>query len=118
MWERNLGAEFGPYDISHGHGSSPVIYKDTLILLSYHPSASYLLALDSGTGETRWKLDREGRTISYSTPKVIETADRAEVVVNSNHGMSGHDASTGRAAYGITKKPIGSRFPPRSFMRA
>ena len=57
VWERNLGAEFGPYDISHGHGSSPVIYKDTLILLSYHPSASYLLALDSGTGKTRWKLD-------------------------------------------------------------
>ena len=108
VWERNLGAEFGPYDISHGHGSSPVIYKDTLILLSYHPSASYLLALDSGTGKTRWKLDREERTISYSTPKVIETADRAEVVVNSNYGVSGHDGSTGELLWHFKET---NRFP-------
>lgn len=108
LWKRNLGMEYGPFDISHGHGSSPIVYKDTLILLCYHPSASYLLALDSRTGSVRWKLDRERGFISWSTPMVIETSGPAELVVNSNHGMSGHNASTGELLWHIEGS---NRFP-------
>ena len=108
LWQRNLGMEYGPFDISHGHGSSPIVYKDTLILLCYHPSASYLLALDSRTGSVRWKADRERGFISWSTPMVIETSGPAELVVNSNHGMSGHNASTGELLWHIEES---NRFP-------
>ncbi len=58
VWERNLGREYSPFDIMWGHGSSPVIYEDLLILLCDHAPASYLLALDKRTGEERWKVDR------------------------------------------------------------
>ena len=108
VWERNLGKEFGALDINHGHGSSPAIYKDSLVLLSYHPSASYLMAVDARTGKTRWKVDREEGTLSYSTPRVIETASGAEIVVNSSLGLSGHDASNGALLWHIEEA---NRFP-------
>ena len=39
---------------------------------------------------------------------MIETADRAEVVVNSNHGVSGHDGSTGELLWHFKET---NRFP-------
>jgi outer membrane protein assembly factor BamB len=107
-WERNLGEEYGPYDINHGHGSSPVLHQGSLILLSYHPSASYLLALDSSTGETKWKADREEGTVSYSTPRVIDTTNPPEIIVNSSLGLSGHDVRTGELLWQFDET---NRFP-------
>ena len=95
VWKRNLGAEYGPFDIEWGHGSSPVLHKDTLILACFQPSASYLLGLDSSTGKVRWKVNLARGSVSYSTPLVIETAGAAELVVNSSEGISGHNVSTG-----------------------
>jgi outer membrane protein assembly factor BamB len=55
VWEKHLGEDYSPFDINWGHGSSPVLYKDLVILLCDHESASYLLALDARTGTLRWK---------------------------------------------------------------
>ena len=70
-WQRNLGSEISPYDITWGHSSSPAVYEDLLILLSDHSTASYLLALDKRTGKERWKADRGKGRSSYSTPVVV-----------------------------------------------
>ena len=53
-------------------GSSPVLYRDSLILLCDHASASYLLALDKRTGKERWRADRGKGRSSYSTPLIVE----------------------------------------------
>jgi outer membrane protein assembly factor BamB len=108
VWKRHLGAEYAPFDISWGHSSSPVLYKDAVILVCYHPSASYLLALDARTGKDRWKVDRGSKVLSYSTPLVVETPQGAELIVNSSLGMSGHDAATGALLWHIEES---SRFP-------
>src|SRR6476620_7855932 len=36
VWKKHLGADYGPFEINWGHGSSPVVYKDRIILLCYH----------------------------------------------------------------------------------
>ncbi len=108
VWKRNLGAEYAPFDIQWGTGSSAMLYRDTLILLCYHSQASYMLALDSGNGNVRWKADRDDGAISYSTPLAVEISGAAELVVNSTEGISGYDASTGELLWQI-KEP--NRFP-------
>ena len=30
VWKKHLGAEYGPFEINWGHGSSPVVHRDTL----------------------------------------------------------------------------------------
>src|ERR671919_1715198 len=86
-WKKHLGAEYGAFEINWGHGSSPVVYKDQVILLCYHEPRSYLLALDSRTGAVRWKADAPAGVTSYSTPLVVETAGKPEIVVNSSVGV-------------------------------
>ncbi len=95
-WQRHLGKEIAPFDIQWGHSSSPVIYRDLLILLCDHPSASYVLAVDKRTGKDRWKADRGKGRSSYSTPLVVETTAGAEIIVNSTERIDAYDAATGR----------------------
>jgi outer membrane protein assembly factor BamB len=109
VWKTNLGATYGPFEINWGHGSSPTVHGDTLVLVCYHESQSYLLALDARTGAVRWKSDVERGTISYSTPLVIDlAAGKAEIVVNSSAGVSGHDFATGARLWHIEES---NRFP-------
>jgi outer membrane protein assembly factor BamB len=95
VWAKHLGEEYAPFDINWGHGSSPVLYKDMVILLCDHESASYLLALDARTGALRWKADRGKGRASYSTPLVVPGPDGDELLVNSSERIDGYGAATG-----------------------
>jgi len=94
-WQRHLGKDYAPFDVQWGHGSSPVVYNDTLILLCDHPSSSYLLALDARTGTERWKADRGKGRSSYSTPLIVPGKSSDEVIVNSSERLDAYDARTG-----------------------
>jgi outer membrane protein assembly factor BamB len=94
-WQRHLGKEYAPFDVQWGHGSSPVIYNDTVILLCDHPSSSYLLALDARTGKERWKADRGKGRSSYSTPLIVPGKTGDEVIVNSSERLDAYDPRTG-----------------------
>jgi outer membrane protein assembly factor BamB len=107
-WQRNLVTEYGKFDVQWGHGSSPIVYKDTVILLSYHPASSYLLALDSRTGSDRWKMDGRKGAFSYSTPFVIEAPSGPELIVNWSEGLSAHHPSNGQQLWHIAET---NRFP-------
>jgi outer membrane protein assembly factor BamB len=107
VWKRNLAVEVGPFDIQWGHGSSPALYKDMLILLSYQASNGVLAALDSATGNVRWKTPAPKGVVSYSTPCVVETVGTAEIVVNSSEGLAGHSVINGERLWFI---PESNRF--------
>lgn len=108
VWQKNLGAEYGRFDINWGHGSSPVVHGGTLFLLCFHEPSSYLLALDARSGALKWKADAPRGTTSYSTPLVVELGGSTEVVVNASTGMSAYDAATGARLWHIDET---NRFP-------
>jgi outer membrane protein assembly factor BamB len=99
VWTRQLGRDFSPFDIQWGNGSSPLLHRGSLILVCYHQSASYVIALDSRTGKQLWKTDRPKGLLSYSTPIVAATPTGDEVIVNSTAGIEGFDAATGAALW-------------------
>ena len=98
-WTRNLGRDFGPFDINWGNGSSPIVYKNALILICYHQSSSYLLALDTRTGKQLWKTDKPRGVVSYSTPLVVPAPQGDELIVNSSAGIEAFDPATGRTLW-------------------
>jgi outer membrane protein assembly factor BamB len=95
VWTRHLGREYSPYAARWGHGSSPVLYRDLLVLLCDHLPVSYLLALDARTGRERWKADRGSGRVSHSTPLVIATPGGDELLVNSSERIDAYDPATG-----------------------
>ncbi len=111
LWKRHLGREYSPFQITWGHGSSPVIYKDTLILLCDHEPAAYLLALDTHSGKERWKADRGKNLRAYSTPVVLSGPKGDEIIVNSNERVDAYDAATGKLLWyagGPNRVPVPS----------
>jgi outer membrane protein assembly factor BamB len=96
-WKRHLGKEYAAFELDWGHASSPVLYRDMLILLCYHKNASYILALDKRSGKEMWKVDRGKDLKSYSTPLVIEVPGKGgELIVNSSETMEAFDPLTGK----------------------
>lgn len=108
LWQRHLGKQYSPFEIAWGHSSSPVLYEDSLILLCDHEPAAYLLALDKSTGAQRWKVDRDRGLRSYSTPLVVRSGGRDELIVNSSEGLDAYDPATGTPLW-FFKEP--NRFP-------
>lgn len=95
VWTRHLGVEIAPFRTLWGHGSSPVLFDDLLILLCDHLGDAYLLAVDARTGKDRWKVDRGEERTSHSTPFVVRGADGPELLVNSSERIDVYDPRTG-----------------------
>ncbi len=93
-WRRALG----PYKSFHGHAASPVICNGLVIVANDQDVQSSLIALDSCTGEVRWKVPRQS-TATYSTPCVFRApGGPAELIfTNREHGITSIDATTGTA---------------------
>ncbi len=91
LWKKDLGA----YRTLNGWGtgSSPVIYKDVLYVQVDNEEHSFLVALDSGTGEEKWKVDREEKT-NYSTPVIWKNSVRTELVSGGKKARA-YDPATG-----------------------
>ncbi|MDO8793306.1 MAG: PQQ-binding-like beta-propeller repeat protein [Vicinamibacterales bacterium] len=95
VWQRNLAKEIAPVSILWGPGSSPAVYGKVLYLLSYHGQAAYLMAVDTATGKTKWKVDGTPGVTSYSTPVMVQAPSGPELIVNSSEGVAGHNPDTG-----------------------
>jgi outer membrane protein assembly factor BamB len=96
VWTRNLARDYGPFDVTWGHGSSPALYGDLLLLLCDHEHASYLLALDKRTGRQRYKVNRGKGLRSHSTPTVVRGPRGDELIVNSSERIDSYDPRTGK----------------------
>ena len=91
LWSRDLGQFEGPW----GTAASPIFYGDTVIQNcdSESPESS-LLAVDWRTGETVWQTPRQ-KIRGWSTPFVINTPEREELILNSQVGVRSYDPKTG-----------------------
>jgi len=57
QWQRNLGRLNTRY--GWGEAVTPVVHGDTVIVNWDQEAASFIVALDARTGQTRWKVDRD-----------------------------------------------------------
>ena len=62
--------QMGPFNNVNGHGSSPIVFENSVIMLADQDSNSYMVSLDKATGKVKWKVERPEATRSYTTPAV------------------------------------------------
>jgi outer membrane protein assembly factor BamB len=95
IWQRSPGKLLSV----HGFCSSPILYKNLVILNGDQDAKAYLVALDKETGEERWRIDRPNRTRSYCTPILIHAKnnpERTQLVLSGSKCVTGYDADTGK----------------------
>jgi outer membrane protein assembly factor BamB len=92
IWTRKL-----PYEPQHGGGGSPALYRDLLIVnCDGNGDEAYVIALDTRTGQTRWKKDRRRPSAqAYSTPLIIRSGDRDLAVSVGAFRTVAYDPTTG-----------------------
>src|SRR5438874_929601 len=92
----------GPFNNVNGHGSSPILYGDLLILVCDQDTDSYLIAVDKKTGRTRWKTPRPEVTRSYVTPVIYQPKQGpAELIVPGAYQVTSYFAATGEKAWWV-----------------
>jgi len=99
-WKKDLGVlDVGAYDLPEyewGTASSPIIYKDLVIVQCDTQKESFMLASDIHTGKTVWKTARK-ELPSWGTPTVYvpATGGRPELITNASNYVRGYDPDTG-----------------------
>ena len=100
LWKKDLGVlNTGAYDLPEyewGTASSPIIYKNLVIVQCDTQNESFVLAADIDTGATVWKTVRS-ELPSWGTPTVYPAQDGrpAELVTNASNFIRGYDPDTG-----------------------
>jgi outer membrane protein assembly factor BamB len=97
----------------HGPGSSPIIYKNLIILHFDGSDVRYIVALDKSDGKTIWKSDRPAEPyepltavgkLAYITPMIINVNGRDMLISNGSAICQAFDPNTGmeiwRVVYG------------------
>lgn len=112
IWSRDLG----PIDHTWGNSTSPVLHED--LVIHYHGPAkdAVLYGLDRATGETVWKWEEpawkapdrtdgfrdrsdEGVIGSFSTPILVDTGERTELIMSFPLEMKAFDPGTGEVLW-------------------
>ena len=95
-----------------GPGSSPILYKNLLILHYEGTDIRYLIALDKSTGETVWKTDRPEKPYeqlpeigkkAYVTPIVVNVKGRDMIISNGSAVCCAYDPLTGKEIWNMVR---------------
>lgn len=96
LWTRDLGDMRTRY--GWGEATSPVVHGDSLVINWDHEDQSFIAVLDTTTGETKWKADRDEPT-SWATPLIVEHAGRTQVIANGTNRVRSYDLATGEVIW-------------------
>ena len=95
-----------------GPASSPILYKDMLILHMEGSDVQYIIALDKKSGETVWKTDRPKECYdslewigkkAYTTPLVVEVNGKDLLISNGAAVCIAYDPETGKEIWRIVQ---------------
>jgi outer membrane protein assembly factor BamB len=99
LWKKDLGLQnagwfFDP-DSEWGAASSPVIYKNRVIVLCDRQKDSFIAAFDLKDGSEVWRTPR-AEIPTWGSPTIVQGPDHVEVATNGSKAIRGYDAETGR----------------------
>jgi outer membrane protein assembly factor BamB len=99
LWKQDLGVlNPGLWDdkeSSWGHSSSPVIYRDLVIVQADGHKQSFIAAFNLKDGKQAWRVERNEIT-SWATPTIYQGKDRTELIVNGGRYIRGYDPLSGK----------------------
>ena len=107
LWQTNLGVLDAGwfYDPTYqwGHASSPILYKDRVLVQVDRQKDSYLAAFRLSDGKPLWRTKRPEHIPSWATPSLIEykteQGSRTLLVASGTPTIGGYDVETGEEVW-------------------
>ena len=85
----------GEFYSRHGYCSSPLLFKNLVIVNGDHDGDAYLVALDRDHGQTVWKTERENKTRSYCAPIIRQIDGRTQMILSGSLCVASYDPNDG-----------------------
>ncbi len=102
LWRMPLG----PFNNPFGHGASPILAGDTLLMVCDQDAGSFLLAIDKNSGRVRWRTERPHAQRGYATPVLYQPPGGSpRVIVTGSYRLSAYDLGTGREVWWLRGLP-------------
>ena len=99
LWRHPLG----PFNNLYGVGASPILADDKLVLVVDQQIGSFLLALDSRTGEPVWRTERPEARSGHSTPILHRPqGGELQIVVPGSFFLTGYSARSGERLWWVS----------------
>jgi len=114
LWQRNLQADHGKFEIMWQYGATGLLYKGRLYVPVIHGPTragagdwSYLLCMDPKTGKDIWKRKRTTDAIgeskqAYSTPIPCEGPGGKMILISGGDYVTAHEPDTGKEIWRST----------------
>ncbi|MCC6510131.1 MAG: PQQ-like beta-propeller repeat protein [Pirellulaceae bacterium] len=94
LWNKSVGTGIGFRN--WGTSSSPVLYKD-LVIVTAAAESQALVAFNKRTGEQVWKQEADGLTGTWGTPVLVEVdSSRTDLVIGVPFEIWGINPDTGK----------------------
>jgi len=91
VWEVRPGV----FSSMHGYCSSPILWKNKVIVNGDHDGPAYIVALERATGRTIWKTPRPNMTRSYCAPVIYHIDGRNQMILSGSKCVASYDPDTG-----------------------
>jgi outer membrane protein assembly factor BamB len=102
LWRMPLG----PFNNPFGHGSSPILSGDTLLMNLDQDVNSFLLAVDRKSGRILWRTERPHAQRGYATPVLYQPkSGNQQVIVAGSYRLSGYDIRSGKEIWWVRRLP-------------
>ncbi len=102
LWRMPLG----PFNNPFGHGASPILAGDTLLMVCDQDAGSFLLAVDKNSGRVLWRTERLHAQRGYATPVLYQPpAGGLQAIVAGSYRLSGYDVGTGKQVWWVRGLP-------------
>jgi outer membrane protein assembly factor BamB len=99
LWSKDLGImNPGPYNeqgVEWGQASSPIIFKNYIIIQCDKSVDSYLAAFNIEDGKEVWRTKRD-EVSTWGTPAIYSKDGKTQVIVNGFKHMGGYEFETGK----------------------
>jgi len=97
VWEKIPGRFYS----RHGFCSSPVLYKDKVIVNADQDAEAYIVALDKTSGDEKWRINRPNRFRSYCVPLIVEAGGKMQMVLSGAENVNSYNPDTGEPIWVI-----------------
>jgi outer membrane protein assembly factor BamB len=96
LWYRGLAYDYPKAGNDIGMSSSPVVIGDTVIVQVESQGDSFAAGLNTSTGETRWRIERDPGS-TWCSPAVYKGEDgKSAVLLQSSARLTAHEPATGK----------------------
>jgi outer membrane protein assembly factor BamB len=88
--------------VEWGYASSPVIYKDRIIIQADVPKNPFICTLDVNTGKEIWRTSREDEVSTWCTPAICTEGGKTQVIANGFRRICGYDFESGKVIWRLS----------------